>query len=105
MDIRVGKYILRSDQYSMWIEEEYIKRKGDAKGEPATRRVAGYSSNFENLMRSFAENQARNNDAKTIGELLRILKQTVDDIEAFRTAAVKKDFKLIERMAEDGISS
>ena len=39
MEIRVGKYILRSDGYCFWIEEEYIGKDAKGREKKQTRRI------------------------------------------------------------------
>ena len=49
MEIRVGKFILRSDQFCMWIEEEYQSKGKDGKpGRVQRRKVAGYTNSIDN---------------------------------------------------------
>lgn len=98
MEIRVGKYILKSDRYSMWIEEEHEVKEGKTKGKKVTKRVAGFTSNFDLLLRDFVRVKHRDNDAQTVKELLEILKKTAEDTEQIKKAALKEDFKLIRQI-------
>lgn len=100
MEIPVGKYILRSDKYSMWIDEEYIVQEGKTKGKKVTRRVAGYSNNFDNLINSFVKTKHRDNDAKTLKELLQVFKKTAEDTELIKKTALKEDFRIIRAKAK-----
>ena len=100
MEIKIGKYILRSDKYSMWIDEEHIVKEGKTKGRTVTKRVAGYSTTFEGLLRSFIEVKHRDNDAKTVKELLSVLKRTAEDTELIKKTALKEDFKLARQIAK-----
>ena len=101
MEITVGKYILRSDKYSMWIDEEYIVQEGKTKGKKVTRRVAGYSTNLDNLISSFVRIRHRDNDAKNLKELLEILKKTAEDTEQIKKTALKEDFRIIRAKAKE----
>ena len=97
MRIEIGKFTLQSDSYCMWIEEAVQYKGKDGKPKTKIERVAGYSTTFDNLMRSFCRNKVLDSDATSILELLEVLKQTMDDMENFRATAVEKDFKLIAR--------
>lgn len=96
MEIRVGKFILRSDQYSMWIDEEYqSKGKNGKPGRVQTRKVAGYKRTISQLYDSFIGHKFRSSEATTVAELLKDLKQLEQDLSEIRKTAVKEDFKLI----------
>lgn len=101
MEIEIGKYILRSDRYCMWIEEKYEVQNGKTKGKVVTKRVAGYTTSFDNLLRSFTEVKHRDNDAKTVAELLKVLKQTAEDTELIRKTALKEDFKIVRQISKE----
>lgn len=101
MEIEVGKYILRSDRYSMWIDEVHEVKKGKTKGKIVTKRVAGYANTFDQLLKSFVAVKHRDNDAQTITELLKVLKQTAEDTEMIKKTALKADFKLVKQIAND----
>ena len=81
MEVKIGKYIIRSDAYCMWIDEEYEgKTKG---GEPklATRQVAGYVRTFEELLANFAEKRMRNSDATEVKDVLKDFTKCEADIK------------------------
>lgn len=100
MEIKIGKYILKSDRFSMWIEEEHLVEKGKTKGKKITKRVAGYSTTFDNLLRDFVQVKHRDNDAKTVKELLEVFKQTAEDTELIKKTALKEDFRIIRQKAK-----
>lgn len=101
MEIKVGKYTLYSDQWSMWIEEEYtyIGKKGKNEGKKVkeTRKVAGYSSNLVQLLKSFNENQYRNDDATEMEQVLEKMTMTERTMMKFINAAYRKKFRLEEK--------
>jgi hypothetical protein len=101
MEIKVGKYVLRSDRFCMWIGEEYEVQKGKTKGKTVTKRVAGYSDSFDTLLRRFVKTKHRDNDAKTVKELLEVFKKTAEDTEAIKKTAIKEDFKLIRQKSKE----
>ena len=98
MEIKVGKYTLYSDQWSMWIEEEYTytgsKGKNAGKKVTESRRVAGYSQNFQQLMKSFAERRYRNSDAKDVKQMLEQMAGTERTMMKFINEACKNKFGL-----------
>lgn len=101
MEIRVGKYILRSDGYCMWIEEEYIGKDAKGREKKATRRVTGYASSIENLIRQFVEHKHKANGADTMTKLIRELKQIADDTETIKTAILKEDFRRMSKLKKE----
>lgn len=96
MTIKIGKYTLHSDSYSMWIDEEYTISKGKNKGKTDIRRIAGYSTSLKNLLSSFRRNKTMGSDAEDLEGFLEVLKTTFEDMDAINREAVEKDFKLIE---------
>ena len=96
MEIQVGKFRLRSDERCFWIEEGYTVKKKDGKKDIDYRRVAGYSRTIPHLFESFCEHRWRNNDAKDMAELLKVLTQTWKDMEEMNKAAVKEDFRMMK---------
>lgn len=101
MEIRVGKYILRSDGYCYWIEEEYVGKDTKGREKKATRRVAGYASTIENLIYQFIQHKHKATEADTMTKLIRELKQIADDTEAIRTAALKEDFRRMSKLKKE----
>ena len=101
MEIRVGKYILRSDRYSMWIDTEYPTKdkNGNPTGKTTTKKVAGYKQTWGQLLQSFVEVQHRDNDAQTVKELLKVFQQVAEDTEELKKTALKNDFKIIRQIA------
>lgn len=101
MEIRTGKYILRSDQYCFWVDEEYeSKGKNGKPGKMQTKKVAGYSTTLEGLWRSFAQHKFRNSEATTVKELLTELKQAEQDLGELKKTALKEDFKMLRQTAK-----
>ena len=88
MNIRVGKYILRSDPYCLWIEEEYKQQNGKT----ASKRVAGYATSLSNLMRQFGEAKLLGSNAETLEQLISDLRDVMADMIKLNEAAVEKRF-------------
>lgn len=101
MEIRVGKFILRSDQYSLWIDEEYTsKGKNGKQGKIQTRRVAGYAPNIDILIRQFVAHRHMASEAQTVEELIKELKQTAEDAAELKKTAVANDLKAMRKTAK-----
>lgn len=93
MNIRVGKYILRSDPYCMWVEEEYEQKNGKT----ASKRVAGYAWNLDNLLRQFSEKKMYCSDAETIGQLISDMRDVMSDMIKLNEAAVEHKFGIMDK--------
>ena len=101
MDIRVGRFILRSDEKSMWIEEEYqSKGKNNKPGRVQRRKVAGYTNNIDNLIRQFCEHKHMASEATTVEELIKEWKQIADDAVMLKKTAVANDLKAMRKTAK-----
>ncbi len=70
MDVKIGKYIIKSAPQCMWVEEEYTGKTKAGKEKVYTRQASGYVRNFQQLLVSFAERRIRNSDAETVAEVL-----------------------------------
>ena len=102
MEIRVGRFILRSDDKSMWIEEEYQSKGKDGKpGRKQTRKVAGYTNSIDNLIRQFCEHRHMASEATTVEQLIKEWKQIADDAVAIRKTAVANDLKAMRKTAKE----
>ena len=100
MEIRVGRYILRSDQWNFWIEEEYEGKDAKGRTKMQTRRVAGYASTLDNLYRQFVEHRHKASEATTVAELIKEMKETASDIEAIKKTATKEHFTKMRRIGK-----
>ena len=101
MDIRVGRFILRSDDKSMWIEEEYQSKGKDGKpGRKQTRKVAGYTNSIDNLIRQFCEHKHMASEATTVEELIKEWKQIIEDAALIKKTAVANDLRIMRKTAK-----
>lgn len=98
MKIQVGKYTLRSDQYCMWVDEEYIIEEGKHKGELDTRRVAGYCTDITRLLNDFRQKKTWGSDAESLEELIEVVRGVFEDLKALDKAALENDFKTMREM-------
>ena len=101
MEIRVGRFILRSDEKSMWIEEEYQSKGKDGKpGRMQRRKVAGYTNSIDNLIRQFCEHKHMASEATTVDELIKEWKQIIEDASLIKKTAVANDLKAMRKTAK-----
>lgn len=103
MKINVGRYTLYSDSMSMWIVEEYEvtdRKTKEPTGKTDTRRVAGYSTSLQNLLRSFRDTKVGGSDAESLEELIEVLRATYEDMERLYKGAVENDFKLLKEISD-----
>lgn len=101
MEIRVGKFILRSDMYCLWIDEEYTSKGKDGKpGKKQTRRVAGYAPNIDILVRQFVAHKHMASEATTVEELIKEMKQIAEDTALIKKTAVANDLKAMRKTAK-----
>lgn len=90
MNIKVGKYIIKSDSYCMWIEEEYVGKTKSGEEKTATRQVSGYVRDFSQLLENFMEHKIRNSEAETVTELLRDFAKCEGEIRGLIKGVKKK---------------
>ena len=80
MDIKAGKYTLRSDSQCFWIEETRVTENEDGtKGKPYQARVSGYYAHIEDLLADFITRRFRNSDKQKIEDVLNELAEAVKD--------------------------
>lgn len=98
MEIKVGRYYLRSDAWSIWIEEEYQSKGKDGKpGRVQRRKVAGYTNSIDTLIRQFLEHKHRASEATTVAELIKEWGQIADDAVELKKTAIKADLKAMRK--------
>ena len=93
MEIRYGKYIVRSDALNLWVEEEYT----DKKGNTATKRVAGYARTFQELYESFVNKKIRGAEAETfetlrneIAEIGRVVENIMKEVNEHEQRSIDR---------------
>lgn len=81
-EIKIGKYTIKGDGLCLWIDEEYIgKRKDGKEGKKATKRVAGYVSNYEELFEDFIDVKARSAEAREVKDVLKQFAEIETDLK------------------------
>ena len=80
MDIKAGKYTLRSDSQCFWIEETRVTENEDGtKGKPYQARVSGYYAHIEDLLTDFVTRKFRSSDKQKMEDVLNELAEAVKD--------------------------
>ena len=95
MEIKSGKYILKSDKFSMFIEEEYISEEEKTKGKLMTRRVAGFCTSFESLLTDFVDKKLKDSDARSMEEALKVLDEASKEVKQIGKDAAKGKFRIV----------
>lgn len=80
MRIECGVYTICSDEYCMWITQKIKAKSKNAKKEYSEVRVAGYSRNVEQLLKSFLEGRCRRSGAKDVKTLLKDIDKRDKDL-------------------------
>ena len=94
MDIKAGKYTLRSDSQCFWIEETKVTEKEDGtKGKPYQARVSGYYAHIEDLLADFITRRFRSSDKEKMEDVLNELADAVKDSKKIVREYAKKKVK------------
>ena len=94
MDIKAGKYTLRSDSQCFWIEETKVTEKEDGtKGKPYQARVSGYYAHIEDLLAEFITRRFRSSDKEKMEDVLNELAEAVKDSKKIVREYAKKKVK------------
>lgn len=91
MEIKVGRYTLKSDKFAMYIDEDYVAENG----KKGTRQVAGYCTRMDYLLADFIEKQINDSDAKKLKDVMQKIADATDEAKAIAIAAYKGDFKIV----------
>lgn len=98
MKIRIGHYIINSDKYNWWIDEEYEISKGKHKGETDIRHLTGYCWTFEKCLKSFRERTLGASEATTLAQLLEVLQRLFGDMDTLNRAKFEADLDELKEM-------
>ena len=94
MDIKAGKYTLRSDSQCFWIEETKVTEKEDGtKGKPYQARVSGYYAHIEDLLADFITRRFRSSDKEKMEDVLSELAEAVKDSKKLVREYARKKVK------------
>ena len=94
MDIKAGKYTLRSDSQCFWIEETKVTEKEDGtKGKPYQARVSAYYAHIEDLLADFITRRFRSSDKEKMEDVLNELAEAVKDSKKIVREYAKKKVK------------
>ena len=94
MDIKAGKYTLRSDSQSFWIEETKVTEKEDGtEGKEYQVRASGYYAHIEDLLANFITRRFRSSDKEKMEDVLNELAEAVKDSKKIVREYAKKKVK------------
>ncbi len=94
MDIKAGKYTLRSDSQCFWIEETKVTEKEDGTEEKEYQvRASGYYAHIEDLLANFITRRFRSSDKEKMEDVLNELAEAVKDSKKIVREYAKKKVK------------
>lgn len=94
MDIKAGKYTLRSDSQCFWIEETKVTEKEDGTEEKEYQvRASGYYAHIEDLLANFITRRFRSSDKEKMEDVLNELAEAVKDSKKIIREYAKKKVK------------
>ena len=94
MDIKAGKYTLRSDSQCFWIEETRVTENEDGtKGKPYQAKVSGYYAHIEDLLANFITRRFRSSDKEKMEDVLNELAEAVKDSKKIVREYARKKVK------------
>lgn len=94
MDIKAGKYTLRSDSQCFWIEETRVTEKEDGtEGKEYQVRASGYYAHIEDLLADFVTRRFRSSDKEKMEDVLNELAEAVKDSKKIVREYAKKKVK------------
>lgn len=85
MEIRRGRYILRSDKWCFWIDEEYTNKKGKTD----TRNVSGYYADIEQLANGLANHTIGESEATSMKKLIEDVKEIKQKVAEMTVEKIK----------------
>lgn len=94
MDIKAGKYTLRSDSQCFWIEETKVTEKEDGtEGKEYQIRASGYYAHIEDLLANFITRRFRSSDKEKMEDVLNELAEAVKDSKKIVREYARKKVK------------
>lgn len=94
MDIKAGKYTLRSDSQCFWIEETRVTEKEDGEaGKEYQVRASGYYAHIEDLLADFVTRRFRSSDKEKMEDVLNELAEAVKDSKKIVREYARKKVK------------
>ena len=94
MDIKAGKYTLRSDSQCFWIEETRVAEKKDGtEGKEYQVRASEYYAHIEDLLANFITRRFRSSDKEKMEDVLSELAEAVKDSKKIVREYAKKKVK------------
>lgn len=93
MEIRIGKFTLKSDRFCAWIEQEVKTEKGKSRHQ----RITGYYRDFGLLLDNFIDLRTKDSEASELKQVLAEIESATKDAKKIAREAYKGKFALEER--------
>ena len=93
MEIKIGKYTLKSDYFCCWLNQE-VKT---GKGKISQKRITGYYRDIGLLLDDFIDMRVKDSDASSMKQVLAEIEQATKDAKKIAREAYKGKFALEER--------
>ena len=97
MEIKIGKYTLRSDRFCAWLDKEYKQENGKI----VQRRVSGYHQDIGLLLDDFIDTKVKESDAKDMKQVLAEIDSAMKDAKKIARAAYKGDFAIVRNTPKE----
>lgn len=97
MEIKIGKYTLRSDRFCAWLDKEYKQENGKI----VQRRVSGYYRDFGLLLDDFIDTKVKESDANDMKQALAEIESAMKDAKKIARAAYKGDFTIVRNTPKE----
>ena len=95
MEIKRGRYILRSDKWCYWIDMEYeSKDKKTGKVKHLTKNVSGYYADFSQLANGLANHIIGESEAKS-------MKKLIEDVRAYKEMISRMTYSKVKEISND----
>lgn len=97
MEIKIGRYTLKSDRFSCFIEQEFTQENGKV----GQRRVTGYFRDIGSLLDDFIDTRTKDSDATELKQVLAEIESALKDAKKIARESVKADFQIIRNLGKE----
>lgn len=96
MELKIGKYTLKSDKFCAWLEKECKTEQGKT----TQRRVTGYFRDFNLLLDDFIDTKVKESDASDMKQALAEIDSALKDAKRIAKETVKADFHIVRERSK-----
>ena len=93
MEIKTGKFTLKSDRFCCWLEQEVKTEKGHTRNQ----RITGFYRDIGLLLDNFIDLRVKDSDASDMKQVLAEIESATKDAKKIAREAYKGKFALEER--------